>query len=305
MRWIEVSVRVDNEAVEAVSELFQRFAHGGVVIDYATEPGQEIAWDEPAELAYGEPVTVRGYFPRTREGSRRRRELEQALGHLGAIWPIPDPTAREVREEDWANAWKEHFFAHRVGERLVIKPSWREFEGGPGDLVVTLDPGMAFGTGLHPTTKLCLVALERLVAAGDRVFDVGTGSGILALAAARLGASSVLAVDLDEIAVQAARENVETNGLAERIAIGRGSVDAAPDGERYDLVVANIIARVIVDLAPALAARVRPGGRLVASGILDVRRDEVAAALAAGGLAVEETLTEADWIALVCRKDSA
>jgi ribosomal protein L11 methyltransferase len=115
----------------------------------------------------------------------------------------------------------------------------------------------------------------------------------------------VLAVDLDEIAVQAARENVETNGLAERIVVGRGSVDAAPDRERYDLVVANIIARVIVDLAPALAARVRPGGRLVASGILDVRRDEVAAALAAGGLAVEETLTEADWIALVCRKDSA
>jgi ribosomal protein L11 methyltransferase len=302
MRWIEVATRVDNEAVEAVAEVFQRYVHGGVVIDYATEPGQEIAWDEPALLAAGQPVTVRGYFPRSREGARRRRALEQALWHLGTIWPVPEPTVREVREEDWANAWKEHFFAHRVGERLVIKPSWREFEGGPDDLVVTLDPGMAFGTGLHPSTRLCLLALERAVRAGDRVLDVGTGSGILAIAAARLGASHVLAVDLDEVAVEAARANVQANGLAGAIEVGGGSVDAAPTDQRYDLVAANIIARVIVDLAPALAARLRPGGRLVASGILDVRRDEVAAALAAAGLTVEETLEEADWVALLCAR---
>jgi ribosomal protein L11 methyltransferase len=302
MRWIEVATRVDNEAVEAVAELFQRYAHGGVVIDYATEPGQEIAWDEPAVLAAGQPVTVRGYLPRSRDGARRRRQLEQALWHLAAIWPMSEPTVREVREEDWANAWKEHFFAHRVGERLVIKPSWREFEGGPGDLVVTLDPGMAFGTGLHPSTRLCLLALERAVRAGDRVLDVGTGSGILALAAARLGAERVLAVDLDEVAVEAARANAEANGLTASVEVARGSVEAAPAGQTYDLVLANIIARVIIELAPALAARVRPGGRLVASGILALRRDEVAAALAAAGLTVEETLEEADWVALLCAR---
>jgi ribosomal protein L11 methyltransferase len=272
------------------------------VIDYATEPGQEIAWDEPAVLAAGQPVTVRGYLPRSRDGARRRRQLEQALWHLGSIWPIPEPTVREVREEDWANAWKEHFFAHRVGARLVIKPSWREFEGGPDDLVVTLDPGMAFGTGLHPSTRLCLLALERAARAGDRVLDVGTGSGILALAAARLGAARVLAVDLDEVAVEAARANAEANRLAASVEVARGSVDAAPAGQTYDLVLANIIARVIIDLAPALAARLRPGGRLVASGILALRRDEVAAALAAAGLTVEETLEEADWVALLCAR---
>jgi ribosomal protein L11 methyltransferase len=295
MRWIEVATRVDHEAVEAVAEVFQRYVHGGVVIDYATEPGQEIAWDEPAVLAAGQPVTVRGYIPRSRDGTRRRRRL-------GTIWPVPEPTVREVREEDWANAWKEHFFAHRVGERLVIKPSWREFEGGPGDLVVALDPGMAFGTGLHPSTRLCLLALERAVRGGERVLDVGTGSGILALAAARLGAERILAVDLDEVAVQAARANVEANGLAASIEVAPGSVEAAPAGQTYDLVLANIIARVIVDLAPSLAARVRPGGRLVVSGILDLRRDEVAAALGAAGLIVEETLTEADWVALMCAR---
>jgi ribosomal protein L11 methyltransferase len=302
VRWIEVTTRVDNEAVEAVAEVFQRYVHGGVVIDYATDPGQEIAWDEPAVMAAGQPVTVRGYLPRSREGTRRRRQLEQALWHLGTIWPVPEPTVREVREEDWANAWKEHFFAHRVGERLVIKPSWREFEGGPGDLVVTLDPGMAFGTGLHPSTRLCLLGLERAVRGGERVLDVGTGSGILALAAARLGAEHVLAVDRDEVAVVAARANVEANGLAASIEVAPGSVDAAPAGQSYDLVLANIIARVIVDLAPSLAARVRPGGRLVASGILGLRRDEVAAALETAGLVVEETLEESDWVALLCAR---
>src|SRR5207237_9096872 len=135
--------------------------------------------------------------------------------HLISLWPVGTPTSRVVDEQDWENAWKGHFFVHRIGERLVIQPSWRDFEPGPDDLVVTLDPGMAFGTGLHPTTRLCLVALERLVSPGDRVFDVGTGSGILAVAAARLGAASVLAVDLDEIAMQAAREDVETNRMGD------------------------------------------------------------------------------------------
>ena len=301
-RWVEVATRVDQEAVEAVAETFQRFAHGGVVIEYPTEPGQEIAWDEPAVVSPGAAITVRGYLPRNREGARRRRQLEEALWHLSSIWPVPAPTVREVHEEDWANAWKEHFFAHRVGERLVVKPSWRDFEPGPNDLVVTLDPGMAFGTGLHPTTKLCLVLLERLVGGGEHVLDVGTGSGILSIAAARLGATRVLGLDLDEVAVDAARANVATNDLGDRIAIDRGSAADAPPGATYDVVVANIIARVIVDLAGDLAARVRPGGCLIASGILDVRADEVAAALAAAGLALEDRVSEADWQALVCRR---
>jgi ribosomal protein L11 methyltransferase len=305
VRWIEVSAEVDGEAVEAVAEAFSRFAHGGVVIEYPTEPGPEIAWNEEPVIARDRPTTVRGYLPLGREGRRRQRRLEEAIWHLSRIWPIGPPTIREVDEADWANAWKDHFHVHRVGERLLIRPTWREFEPGPDDLVIALDPGMAFGTGLHPSTRLCLVALERLVRPGDRVLDVGTGSGILAIAAARLGASLVRAVDLDGVALEAARANVAANGLGEVVQVRHGDAADLPEQGSFDVVVANIIARVIIDSAPSLAGQLRPGGHLIASGILDERRDEVTVALAAHGLSVEGTLAEADWCALLARSAPA
>jgi ribosomal protein L11 methyltransferase len=298
-RWIEIAAFVDNEAVEAVSEVFQRFAHGGVVIEYPTEPGAEIAWNEEAVIDRTRPIAVRGYLPRGREGKRRQRQIEEAVWHLARIWPIEGPTVREVQEEDWANAWKEHFHAHRVGERLVIKPTWREFEAAGSDLVISLDPGMAFGTGLHPTTQLCLRALERAVALNDRVLDVGTGSGILAVAAARLGASSVFAVDLDGIAIEAAWANVDANGLRDRVHVRHGDAADLPEAGTFDVVVANIIARVIQASAGSLARQLRPGGRLIASGVLVERRDDVVAALEAAGVAVGESPTDGDWCAIV------
>jgi ribosomal protein L11 methyltransferase len=298
-RWIEIAAFVDNEAVEAVSEAFQRYAHGGVVIEYPTEPGAEIAWNEPAVIDRTRPIAVRGYLPSGRDGKRRQRQIEEAVWHLARIWPIEGPTVREVQEEDWANAWKEHFHAHRVGERLVIKPTWREFEAEPGDLLISLDPGMAFGTGLHPTTQLCLRALERLVEPNDRVLDVGTGSGILAVAAARLGASSVFAVDLDGIAIEAAWSNVDANGLRDLVHVRHGDAADLPEAGTFDVVVANIIARVIQASAASLARQLRPGGRLIASGVLVERRDDVAASLEAAGVAVFETPTDGDWCAIV------
>ena len=298
-RWIEIAAYVDNEAVEAVSEAFQRFAHGGVVIEYPTEPGAEIAWNEEAVIDRTRPIAVRGYLPHGREGKRRQRQIEEAVWHLGRIWPIEGPTVRDVKEEDWANAWKEHFHAHRVGERLVIKPTWREFDPGPDDLVLSLDPGMAFGTGLHPTTQLCLRALERAVRPGDRVLDVGTGSGILALAAARLGASAVFAVDLDGVAIEAAWSNVDANGLRDVVHVRHGDAADLPEAGTFDVVVANIIARVIIASAQSLTRQVRPGGTLISSGVLLERRDDVAAALEAAGVAVEATEVDGDWCALI------
>jgi ribosomal protein L11 methyltransferase len=298
-RWLEISAEVDGEAVEAVAEVFQRFAHGGVVIEYPTDPGPEIAWNEEPVIDRDRPITVRGYLPLGREGRRRQRLLEEAVWHLGRIRPIGTPTARELDEADWANAWKEHFQVHRVGQRLIIRPTWREFEPGPDDLVIALDPGMAFGTGLHPSTRLCLQALERLVRPGDRVLDVGTGSGILAIAAARLGASLVRAVDLDGIAIEAAHANVAANDLRAVVQVRHGDAADLPEQGTFDVVVANIIARVIIDSAPSLAGQLRPGGRLIASGILLERHAEVANALATRGLAVDETLSEADWCALL------
>lgn len=300
-RWIEVTALVDGEAVESISEVFSRYSHGGVVIEYPTEAGPEIAWNEEAVIATDRPIAVRGYLPANRDGRRRQRQLEEAVWHLGRIWPIDGPTAREVDESDWANAWKDHFFVHRIGERIVIKPTWREHVAGPNDVMVILDPGMAFGTGLHPSTRLCLEALEDLVRDGDRVLDVGTGSGILSIAAAGLGAASVLAVDVDPVAVDAARANVAVNHLEHVVTVREGgAADAAL--EPFDLVVANIIARVIVEHAAPLAAAVRPGGLLIVSGILLERAAEVSAALSEHGVDTEEPRQEGDWCALVGRR---
>jgi ribosomal protein L11 methyltransferase len=206
-----------------------------------------------------------------------------------------------VVEEDWADAWKERFYPMRVGKSIVVKPTWREFEVAPGDVILELDPGMAFGTGLHPTTQMCLLALEERIEPGMCVLDLGTGSGILALAAAKLGAAVVLAVDTDPVAVTAAQENVQRNGVAERVTVIRGSLDYTTD--TYDLLVVNILAKVIVALAEeGLAERVKPRGQWVAAGIIEPQVGEVVAALEAAGLQVTAQRQISDWVTLIGKK---
>jgi ribosomal protein L11 methyltransferase len=205
-------------------------------------------------------------------------------------------------EEDWSEAWKKHFVVHRPARHVVIKPSWLEYPPQPGEVVVELDPGAAFGTGLHPTTMLCLEALEDIVRPGMRVYDVGTGSGILAIAAARLGAARVVAVDTDPVAVRVARENVERNGLGGRVEVAEGSATPEVSGG-FDLVLANIVANTIVQLAPSLRAALRPGGALVVSGIIRGRTPEVRAALRAAGLRNIVSRRSGDWLALRAERD--
>jgi ribosomal protein L11 methyltransferase len=233
-------------------------------------------------------------------------ELRERLAALRAFGLDPgggELTIRFVEEEDWAEAWKAFYRPLRVGCTLVIKPSWERFEGSAGDRVIELDPGMAFGTGSHPTTQLCLALLEERVGPGDRVLDLGCGSGILALAAARLGVRVALALDVDPIAVAAARENVRANGLAGIVQVVEGSTEAAGEAP-YDLVVANILADVIIGLASDLARLVRDDGLLIASGIIADRSADVTAALTAAGFHHEEARTQGEWWALVLRRDS-
>jgi ribosomal protein L11 methyltransferase len=245
-----------------------------------------------AHLRAGDPAAV----------ERAVADVTTALGHLQAfgLRPIGDLTTRVVHEADWAEAWKAHFPVLRIGRRIVIKPTWRRHRAAPADVVVALDPGMAFGTGLHPTTRLCLAVLERVadrgLMTGARALDVGCGSGILAIAAARLGATSVLGVDTDPIAVEATAANAARNRLTRRIAAREGSL---PTGEPpFDVVLANLIAGVLVALASELAAELRPGGTLVASGIYIDRETEVREAFAAVGLEVGDRSAEGDWVAL-------
>jgi ribosomal protein L11 methyltransferase len=289
MNWLEISVTVESEIAEAVAGVLSGYVPHGVAIEAGPD-----GWNTG-------PVIVRAYLPSDDDLSANCRRVEEALWHLGQVQPIPAPNFRTVAEEDWAEAWKERLTVMHFGQRLVVRPSWLEYAPAPGEVIIQLDPGMAFGTGLHSTTQMCLVALEEAVRPRMEVLDLGTGSGILAIAAAKLGAGYVLAVDNDPVAVRAARENVVANGVQETVSVMHGSLAEAAGS--YDLVAANILARVIVAMAQeGLAKRVRSGGTLVATGILDGQEPEVIAALEREGLSVIEQRRIEDWVCLLAQR---
>jgi len=299
--WLELSVAADTEAVEAVSEILSRVARGGTSV----EPAIELVDDGlGARVDPTRPSIVRAYVPARDPAAAERAvaDASEALGHLQAfgLSPIGELTTRRVHEADWAEAWKAHFPVLRVGRRIVIKPTWRRHRPAAGDVILALDPGMAFGTGLHSSTRLCLAALDDLAARGSldgaRVLDVGCGSGILSIAAAKLGAATVVGIDTDPIAIEATIANAARNGLADRIAARPGSVPTG-DGP-FDVVLANLVASLLVLLATRLRDELRPGGTLLASGIFIDREADVAAAFEAAALAVTGRSVEGEWIAL-------
>jgi len=306
--WLELSVAVDHEAVEAVSEILAREAEGGVSV----EPGFRLL-DEGLSATFdaARPVLVRAWLPDAGAGATvdAVERVRTALGHLQAfeLRPIGELQASEVRETDWAAQGRSHFPVLRIGERFVVKPTWRRYRPAPGDVVLALDPGVAFGTGLHPTTRLCLLGLEAWGeegrVGGARVLDVGSGSGILSLGAARLGGASVLGIDTDPLAAEATAANARRNRLSRLILSRQGSV---PTGEQpFDLVLANLVASVLVPLAAGLYGEVRggdgtagSGGRILASGIIAPREAEVRRAFAAAGFHLLRRWEEGDWVAI-------
>lgn len=289
MEWLEVSVTVENEAAEAVAEVLSRYARRGVVIEAGPE-----GWNAG-------PVVIRAYLPADDQLQANKRRVKEALGHLDQISPVSVPTFRPVAEEDWAKAWKERLTVMHVGRHIVIRPSWLDYVPAPDDVVVQLDPGMAFGTGLHPTTQMCLTALEELAQPESRVLDMGTGSGILAIAAAKLGARHVLALDNDSVAVKTARDNMIVNDVQDVVSVLCGSLTEVP--ESYDLVMVNILANVIIEMMrEGLATRVCPGGKVIAAGIIDDQEPKVVATMEQQGLTLVGKQRLEDWVCLVAER---
>ncbi|MCX7706452.1 MAG: 50S ribosomal protein L11 methyltransferase, partial [Anaerolineae bacterium] len=314
MNWIEISVQADGEAAEAVSELFNRLnsrpdGQGGAVI--------EVGGFDPVGEDHHPFVVVKTYLPVGEpESLDRQREIEEGLWHLGRIYPLGDIAVQSLAEEDWANAWKASYHPLRVGRRFWIVPAWERENVRPeaDELPIILDPGMAFGTGLHPSTQLCLCLMEDVVRPGHRVLDAGCGSGILSIAAARLGAARVDAFDIDPIAVRATQENAALNDLPIPVNAvvssgpGEGLLWAFPDGAKpaWDVILVNILPHVIIGMLDAgLHTYLAPGGAMILAGIIEEREPDVRAALAQHGLTVRQRLLQGDWVGLIATQDSS
>jgi ribosomal protein L11 methyltransferase len=304
MDWVEVSLTVTPEAEELTVDLLSQFAPEGVS---STPAGVEIVSEALGVVRPAGPVTVRAYLPAGAALETTRAQLEAAVSHLQPALVLSAPHYTPVANANWAEAWKVHYQPLRVGRRLMVVPAWLNPALQPGDLPLRLDPGMAFGTGTHPTTKLCLAALEDYLTPGLAVLDLGTGSGILAIAAAQLQAGPILALDVDSEAVRVARENIGANGVAARIRVEQGSLAEVLAGRfgspAFPLVVANILATVLVEMfGQGLARTVTPGGLILLSGILESQAGEVRAAFEAQGLTLVAQTQSGDWVALVARR---
>ncbi|RGL38677.1 50S ribosomal protein L11 methyltransferase [Paenibacillus polymyxa] len=320
MLWNEITIHTSEEAVEMISNFLHEAGAGGVSIE---ESG---SLNKPRDTSYGQwydrplndipegQAIIKGYFAEEVDMDSVRAQIEPRVEQLRTFDIDPGDVRYElktVHEDDWANAWKQYFKPLRVSDRLTIKPTWEEYEPASEDeKIIELDPGMAFGTGTHPTTSLCLRTLESVIQGGEEVIDVGTGSGILAIGAVKLGAKHVLALDLDPVAVSSARENTRLNGLEERITIKESdllSVLNASDPTLgiqlpVKLVVANILAEIILLFIDDVYNALQPGGIYIASGIWKNKEEAVETALKAAGFEITEINRDEDWLAFVARK---
>lgn len=286
MNFLQLTLEnLDGEAAEVVADVFNRYGYGGAVMEMT-----------PPHL---EKVTVRTVI--TAEDNDTLQKIDIALALISRALPqsLPPLKTMLMGENDWAESWKENFHVVQIG-RVVIQPSWREYTPQPEDVVVHLDPGVAFGSGLHPTTSLCLKILQSMPLDGVDMFDVGTGSGILTIAAVKMGASPVRAVDVDEVAVRVARENFELNGLS-GITTGVGSA-ANNGGKQWSLVVANILSNILIEIMADLKAALADNGQLMLSGIINEQEQAMLDCLTEHRLTIVTRHTEGDWIALVVKK---
>ncbi|MBI3597235.1 MAG: 50S ribosomal protein L11 methyltransferase [Nitrospirae bacterium] len=291
-----MGVECDPAAGDAVAERLGPYGEGGAVIESRPEGPARLS-DNPVSAS----VWVKIYLPAAL-WDRKRPGIERMLRDLRKEYSLSEAPTRELGVEDWTEQWKKDYDIRRVGRRIVIVPSWKTYSPKRNEIVVTMDPGMAFGTGLHPTTRLCLMALEKYLKTGNRVLDVGTGSGILTIAAVKLGAESVDALDIEAAAIAVAGRNVIENGIADRVTLYPGTLrELGAKIPPADLILVNILAYTIIRMLPELKAKLLPGGLLITGGILSEFRPDVEPALKQEGFDMIEALEEEDWVTLVAR----
>ncbi|MED4635077.1 50S ribosomal protein L11 methyltransferase [Peribacillus frigoritolerans] len=313
MKWSEFAIQTTNEAVEPVSNILHEAGASGVVIEDPLELVKE------RENVFGEiyhlnpddypdeGVVIKAYLPVNSFLGDTIDAIKESINNL-LLFDIDlgknVVSISEVNEEEWATAWKKYYNPVKISERFTIVPTWEDYTPVSSDeLIIELDPGMAFGTGTHPTTVMCIQALERTVTPGDIVVDVGTGSGVLSIAAALLDAKRIQSLDLDEVAVQSAKQNVEINNVQDKVSVSQGNL---LDGvnEQADIVVANILAEVIMRFTDDVAKVVKPGGYFIASGIIQTKKQDVKEAIIASGFTVEETILMEDWVAIIAKRNA-
>ncbi|MCM3761524.1 50S ribosomal protein L11 methyltransferase [Alkalihalobacillus oceani] len=310
MKWSEFSIHTTEEAVEPICNILHEAGASGVVIEDPMDLVKEwgIHYGEIYQLSPDdypeEGVRIKAYFPVNSFLAETIEEIKEAInGLLVYDFDLGHNHVQivEVDEEDWATAWKKYYKPVKVSKSITITPTWESYTPQDGETIIELDPGMAFGTGTHPTTVLCIQALDRTIKGGERVVDVGTGSGVLSIAAAKLGAEQVLALDLDDVAVVSARQNIALNQLEAKISVKQNNLLQGVSGN-YDIVVANILAEIVVQCIQDAAAILKPGGSFITSGIIKRKKQEVKDALLEGGFTINEVVEMEDWVAILAEK---
>ena len=311
VKWSEIMIHTTNEAIEPISNILHEAGASGVVIEDPFDLIKERE-DQFGEIYQLNPddypeegVIIKAYIAVNSFLGETIEEIKQSINNLTELnidIGHNDVSISEVNEEEWATAWKKYYNPVKISEKFTIVPTWEEYEPVSSDeLIIELDPGMAFGTGTHPTTVMCIQALERTVKQGDSVIDVGTGSGVLSIAAAMLGAGKVTALDLDEVAVQSARLNVKLNKVQSVVTVSKNDLLQGMDGQ-VDVVVSNILAEVIMSFTDDVAKAVKMGGYFIASGIIQQKKDQVKDAMIASGFTIEETIIMEDWVAFIAKR---
>lgn len=309
MIWHEVRIKTTEEAYDAITEMLTNIGAGGVAIEDPNDIISELSKPDTLDYADDEfisnlddAVTIKAYFSEELNIPEIIALIEEKLKFISQFLDVGEGFIgmSEVDDEDWSTSWKKYYKPINLTEKLVIKPSWEEYEKKNNEIVIEMDPGMAFGTGTHETTKMCSVLLEKYIKPGDTVVDLGCGTGILSIIAAKLGAQSVTAVDIDEVAARVSKENCVINGVEDKVTAYKGIIDDLKK-EKSDIIVANIIANVIIDIAGKISSYLKKDGLFITSGIIKERRAEVLDAYEKSGFKCEQIEELGEWVAIVFR----